>query len=44
MQKGQADIEVDEQVRKSRLKLIVIAHLLIVVSFFVAAFFWGNFE
>ncbi len=29
--------------RKRRLKLIVIAHLLIVGSFFVATFLWGNF-
>ena len=29
--------------RKRRLKRIVIAHLLIVISFFVAAFLWGNF-
>jgi len=30
--------------RKRRLKLIIIAHLLIVGSFFVATFFWGNFS
>lgn len=44
MKEGQQDIEVDEQARKSRLKYIVIAHLFVVISFFVAAFYWGNFE
>ena len=32
-----------EQEPKSRLKIIVIAHLLIALTFFVAAFLWGNF-
>jgi hypothetical protein len=31
------------QDRKRRLWLIVIAHLLIVGTFFVASFIWGNF-
>jgi len=31
------------QNRKRRLWLIVIAHLLIVGTFFVASFLWGNF-
>ena len=29
--------------RKSKLKLIVLVHFLIVAAFFVATFFWGNF-
>lgn len=41
MQENQQDAKVDEKVRKTRLKYIVIAHLLIVISFFVAAFFLG---
>ena len=28
---------------KSKLKLIVFVHFLIVAAFFVATFFWGNF-
>ena len=32
-----------ESDRKRRLKLIVVAHLLVVGTFFVAAFIWGNF-
>jgi len=43
MQKDQSVNEFDVAARKRRLKLIVIAHLVIVVSFFTAAFFWGNF-
>jgi len=34
---------ISPQDRKRRLKRIVIAHLLIVCSFFVASFLWGNF-
>ena len=30
--------------RKARLKLILIVHLLIVLSFFVASFLWGKLE
>ncbi len=44
MQECQRDIEVDAQARKTRLKYIVIAHLIVVISFFVASFYWGNFE
>ncbi len=29
--------------RKSKLKLIVLVHFLIVAGFFIATFFWGNF-
>ena len=30
--------------RRKQTRLIVIAHVLIVVAFFVATFMWGNFE
>jgi len=30
--------------RRKRTLWIVVAHLLIVVTFFIATFFWGNFE
>jgi len=29
--------------RKSKLKLIVFVHILIVAAFFVASFIWGNY-
>mgnify|MGYP003649807208 CR=1 FL=1 len=31
-------------VKRSKTRLIVAVHLLIVALFFVATFFWGNFE
>lgn len=43
MEENKGNIVPTEQERKSRLKIIVIAHLLIVGTFFVATFFWGNF-
>jgi hypothetical protein len=44
MQEEQKQVnELSPQVRKRRLIQIVIAHLLIVGSFFVASFLWGNF-
>lgn len=44
MEENKVNIMPTEQERKSRLKIIVIAHFLIVGAFFVATFFWGNFS
>lgn len=42
MQADKEDSEFNSPARKSRLKVIVFIHLLIVVSFFIAVFIWGN--
>jgi len=43
MQEGQHR-EFTSAERRKRTLRIVIAHVLIVATFFIATFFWGNFE
>jgi hypothetical protein len=43
MQEQEQNRGLSAQYRKRRLWLIVIAHLLIVGTFFAASFIWGNF-
>lgn len=43
MEENKGNIVPTEQERKSRLKIIVFAHFLVVGAFFAATFFWGNF-
>ena len=43
MQNYEQNNGVETVERKSKLKLIVLVHFVIVAAFFVATFFWGNF-
>jgi hypothetical protein len=40
----QDEVEFDLPKRRKGIMTIVIAHLIIVIAFFTATFFWGSFE
>ncbi len=44
MQQDQSQDYFTSADRRKRTMRIVIAHVLIVATFFIATFFWGNFE
>ena len=44
MQQDQHDDHVGSSQRRTRTLWIVAAHVLVVVAFFIATFFWGKFE
>ncbi len=44
MQENQPDAYFTSAEKRRRTWRIVIAHVLVVVTFFVATFFWGNFQ
>jgi flagellar basal body-associated protein FliL len=44
MEKEQSQENFTSAEKRKRLRWIVIAHVLIVVAFFTATFYWGNFE
>ena len=44
MQEGQQDGSFNSTERRKRTLWIVAAHLLVAAVFFIATFYWGNFE
>jgi len=44
MQENQSNDYFTSDERRKRTWRIVIAHLIIVATFFIATFFWGNFQ